>query len=227
MGPVPKKNSPVAGARLDARPTAVRTLDAAADLFFRKGYGNTSVQDVADEVGILKGSLYYYIDSKDDLLARLIEETQSKNLEIVDEVEALTDLGPLDRLRLYLERQVTYNAANINRITVYYRDMDHLPPERRKTLMAGRRRFTNFVTNLIEEARDAGEIGPDVNARLMTFCAFATTNWMYTWYRPQGPVKAADMARTFAEFVIAGLTGSRGLDDIPPVEVPAVSPADG
>jgi TetR/AcrR family transcriptional regulator, cholesterol catabolism regulator len=213
------------GSRLDERPTAVRTLDAAAELFFRQGYTKTSVQDVANAVGILKGSLYYYIDSKDDLLARLIEDTQESNLAIVDEIETMNELRPLERLRLYLERQVVFNARNIERITVYYRDMEYLPAERRKKLLAGRRRFTDFVTNLINEARDAGDVDPEASARLLTFCAFATTNWMYRWYKPQGPVGPDDMAKVFAEFVIAGITGSRAVSDIPDPKLDGAAPA--
>src|ERR1700754_2883702 len=123
---------PESGARLDERPTAKRALDAASVLFFQSGYSKTSMQDVANAVGILKGSLYYYIDSKDDLLARLIEETQQNTVDIVEEVAAMKELEPLERLRTYVERQIAYNAGNIHRVTVYYRDMHFLPPERRK-----------------------------------------------------------------------------------------------
>jgi AcrR family transcriptional regulator len=49
-------------------------IEAAAEIFHRKGYSETSVQDIAEAVGILKGSLYYYIDSKEDLLFQMLLE---------------------------------------------------------------------------------------------------------------------------------------------------------
>jgi TetR/AcrR family transcriptional regulator, cholesterol catabolism regulator len=194
--------------RLDDRPTAQRLMDAAADLFHRKGYAGTSVQDVADAVGLLKGSLYYYIDSKDDLLARLIEETQAENLAMVAEVARMTELPPLERLRLYVERQVMFNAKNLARITVYYRDMDQLPDERRKKILLGRRQLQAFVMQFVEDAQAEGAARDDMDARMITYGVFAVTNWLYTWYRPQGDLKASELATAFAEFVGAAVRGA-------------------
>jgi TetR/AcrR family transcriptional regulator, cholesterol catabolism regulator len=197
------------GNRLDHRPTAKKILDVAAELFYQKGYANASVQDVADVVGILKGSLYYYIDSKDDLLARLIENIQTENLEMLDEIAAIPDLTPLDRLRLYVERQVLFNTRNVKGITVYYRDLDRLPAARRNRIVEERKRFETFVMDLVRAAQERGEIADGVDARVLTYCTYGTTNWLYTWYRPRGPISAEDLAAEFAEFVIAGMTGSR------------------
>ena len=52
-------------------------LEAATHLFKEKGYHNTSMQDLADAVGMQKGSLYYYIEGKDELLRRLMERATS------------------------------------------------------------------------------------------------------------------------------------------------------
>src|SRR4051812_27611291 len=76
-------------------------LDAAAKVFHTRGYADASVQDIADELGILKGSLYHYIDSKEDLLFRLLDETHDDVQKNLDEVAALPDLTPLERLREY------------------------------------------------------------------------------------------------------------------------------
>src|ERR1700760_1802047 len=84
-------------------------LAAAARVFYAHGYADASVQDVADELGILKGSLYHYISAKEDLLFRLLSGTQEGVTRILDEVRALEGLAPLDRLRLYVQQQVAFN----------------------------------------------------------------------------------------------------------------------
>jgi TetR/AcrR family transcriptional regulator, cholesterol catabolism regulator len=202
-----RTQQPTVRERLDDRPTAKRIIDAAADLFYRKGYAGASMQDVADAVGLLKGSLYYYMDSKNDLLAKLIEDTQTENLAMLAQVAAMTDLAPMDRLRTYVERQVLFNARNLARITVYYRDMNQLPDERRKKILVGRREFETFVMELVEDAQVQGQARDDIDARVITYGVFAVTNWLYTWYRPQGPLKASELADSFAEFVIAAIRG--------------------
>src|SRR5829696_10388529 len=76
-------------------------LEAAARVFYERGYSDASVQDVADELGILKGSLYHYIDTKEDLLFRLLQETHDEIYKILEEVSAMEDLPPLERLEIY------------------------------------------------------------------------------------------------------------------------------
>src|ERR1700761_7679001 len=112
-------------------------IDAAAEIFYRKGYSETSVQDVADAVGILKGSLYYYIDSKEDLLFQMLLEVHEDAKSVGSENAAL-DLPPLDRLRFYIQRHVEYNARNLAKIAVYYHDFGLLTPERRKAIVGQR-----------------------------------------------------------------------------------------
>ena len=69
-------------------------IEAAARMFDAKGYSATSTQDIANEVGLLKGSIYYYINSKEDLLFRIIEESHEGALRAIATVSAL-DVGPL------------------------------------------------------------------------------------------------------------------------------------
>ena len=59
-------------------PREQQILDAAAVVFYEKGYAAASIQDVADAVGILKGSLYYYIDSKEDLLFEILRDAHPR-----------------------------------------------------------------------------------------------------------------------------------------------------
>ena len=75
-------------------------LDTAARIFYERGYANASVQDVAEALGILKGSLYHYIDTKEDLLFRLLDETQDEVHGILEEIDALDHMDPLVKLRL-------------------------------------------------------------------------------------------------------------------------------
>src|SRR5215210_3001342 len=114
-------------------------FDAAARVFYERGYSDASVQDVADELGILKGSLYHYIKTKEDLLFRLLEETHDDIYAVLQSVSAVEGLEPLERLELYVRRQVEYNMDNLLRVSVYYHDLERLSPERRQRII-GRRR---------------------------------------------------------------------------------------
>lgn len=181
-------------------------IDAAAEIFYRKGYSETSVQDVADAVGILKGSLYYYIDSKEDLLFQMLLEVHEEAKSVVTETAAV-DAPPLERLRTYIRRHVEYNARNLAKIAVYYHDFGLLSPERRKAIMGHRNYYEDFVQSLIREAQERGEVERSVDPVLIGNAVFGIVNWLYTWYDPAGSASPEYLGELYSELIVSGITG--------------------
>src|SRR3954451_11837461 len=81
-------------------------IDAATRIFQERGYDATTIQAIADDVGILKGSLYYYIETKEDLLFRISEEVHMGLAANLDTAEAEGD--PLERLRTFIASHVRF-----------------------------------------------------------------------------------------------------------------------
>lgn len=183
-------------------------IDAAIDIFHAKGYSATSVDDVAAAVGILKGSLYHYMDSKEDLLRRIVEEVHEEVEEIIEAALARTDLPPLERLAGLLRELVDYNVRNLKRVRVYYHDYEQLSTALLSSVRQRRRDNEQSVVALVKEAKGAGEVPATLNERLATKSIFATIIWMYTWYKPAGGVSAGELGDFCADFVVSGLGGS-------------------
>ena len=140
-------------------------LDAAARVFYERGYKNATVENVAEALGILKGSLYHYIDSKEEVLFRLLDETHDGVHRILEEVAASSSSEPpLARLHEYVRRQVEFNQENLVRVSVYYRDIDCLSEERLELLLARRRDHERFVGGLIAAAQERGEVDASTDA---------------------------------------------------------------
>ncbi len=182
-------------------------LDAAARVFSRRGYADASVQDVADELGILKGSLYHYIKMKEDLLFWLLEEVHRDVEEVLQEVAQAEGLEPLERIALYVRRQVLYNLDHLERISIYYHDVDSLSDERLATILNRRRTHERFITGLIKEAQADGTADPSADARILANCLFATIIWTYRWYKPNGRTSRQAIADHCARFVLRGVVG--------------------
>ena len=180
-------------------------LEAAADIFYERGYATATVQDVADSLGMLKGSLYYYIDSKEDLLYRLLVEIHDGVDEVLTGVEAVEGLSAIEQLELYVKRTVEYNARNLKKISVYYHDVDQLTGDRRKEILARRRTHEDHVTALIRQAQLDGDAVATLDAKLLSNCVFATVIWMYRWYRPGRGTSAEELSETCSQFVRYGL----------------------
>ena len=225
---MPKKAAPRANARPEPRSWAASSGDgaggrgrvprkrddevlaAATRVFARRGYAEASVQDVADELGILKGSLYHYIRTKEDLLFWLLEEAHRGVDGILEEVAAAEGLGPLERIELYVRRQVLYNLDNLERISIYYHDIERLSPDRLETIVARRHDHERFITALIREAQQQGLADSSLDARLVSNCLFATIIWTYRWYKPDGRISRQVVADQCAKFALRGIVGRVG-----------------
>jgi AcrR family transcriptional regulator len=203
--------SQATGRRRDAE-----VLAAAIDVFAARGYTSATVQDVAEVLGILKGSLYHYIDSKEDLLYSALDALHDGLDEILAHVAAQTALRPLEQLGLFVRRQVVFHVENLASVTVYYQDVDRLSPPRREAILARRRPHTAYVASLIREAQAAGAARADRDARVLANCVFATIIWVYRWYHADGALSAEGLADVCAGFVVSGVVGT---------DAPATAPA--
>ncbi len=178
--------------------------EAAARIFYEKGYQAATVQDVADALGILKGSLYHYIDSKEDLLFELLVEAHEDVDSILREVAQIDDLSPLATLERYVYEQILFSARNPHKVSVYYADLDRLQGDRRERITARRAEHEAFVRELIASAQREGEAG-EGDPIILANCVFATVIWVYRWYRPEGSIEPEALAQSCAAFAVAGV----------------------
>ena len=178
-------------------------LDAAVEVFCERGYAAATVQDVADRLGILKGSLYYYIDTKEDLLYHAIMTVHSGSEAVMDAVAALP-LGPLERLELYVRRQVDHNLANYKIMTVYFNDVTQLSKPRRREVLARRARDKEFLVALIREAQADGR-GNSLPAELAADLVTGTMVWMNRVYRPGRRPTRQELADACAAYALNGV----------------------
>src|SRR3954454_17402777 len=138
-------------------------LEAAARVFHEKGYESTSIQDIADAVGILKGSLYYYIDSKEDLLYEILEGIHAEALESVRKAPA--EGAPLQRIRAFVAAHIRHNAENLVKMALFFQDFRSLGEERRRSIVAERDAYEQFLRDLIRDGQAAGQICPEVDVK--------------------------------------------------------------
>jgi TetR/AcrR family transcriptional regulator, cholesterol catabolism regulator len=182
-------------------------LSAATKVFYDRGYADATVQDVADALGILKGSLYHYIDTKEDLLFRLVEQIHDDGESILTEVNAAVDLGPLDRVELYVRRHIEFNLTHLTRVAVYHNDYERLSPERRARVVARRRQHERFLSGLIRAAQAAGEVHPGLDAPIVGSFIHGAVIWPYRWFKPNGRIDAGELIGASTEFVRHGIAG--------------------
>lgn len=184
-----------------------QVLKAAADIFRRKGYDATSLQDIADAVGIQKGSLYHYIDTKEDLLFAIVKDTHDRTLKGNSRWRTL-DGDALARLRVFVEDHARVSMRFGRATSIYFRDARSLSRARRDEIMAARDEYENDLRSLIVQAQREGTVNAELDPRLATFAVFGMINWLYQWYRPSGELSQDTIARALADQALASLTAA-------------------
>jgi AcrR family transcriptional regulator len=178
-------------------------LDAATRVFQERGYDAATIQMIADEVGILKGSLYYYIDTKEDLLYKIVEEVHRGLFETMQ--EATREGDPLARIEAFIEGHVRFIADNLPAIWVFLHDFRALDEERREEIVAARDTYDTRLRDLLAEGQAAGVIRQDLDLDLTVLAMFGMINWMYEWYRPGGRKTSDEIGRAFASLLFDGI----------------------
>ncbi|MGO9957227.1 MAG: TetR/AcrR family transcriptional regulator [Solirubrobacteraceae bacterium] len=180
---------------------------AAIEIFWQKGYQAASIQDVADRVGVLKGSLYYYIDSKEDLLWRIIEDVHEEWTKILDQAGAL-DAGPVERIHAFIRLHVVWYLTKVKEIGVFFREWQHLTGDRLKTMRTRRRRYEQVVRDLLTAAQAEGEMSGDLDVTYATRYVLAAVNAVPDWYRASSS-EPARIAESYADMTVGLLKGTR------------------
>jgi AcrR family transcriptional regulator len=183
-----------------------QVIDAAIEVFYRRGYEAATIQDVADKVGVLKGSLYYYIDSKEDLLHRIFTESYEQSVVLLADAAAL-DVPPLERLRSYFQAYVLWYLKNVERVSLYFNDWKALTGKRRAAVIEQRAVYETFIREHINEAKRDGTISDEIDTKYAVFFLLGAVNGVPTWYRRKGPDSPEHIAESYADMVIATLRG--------------------
>ena len=202
-----KEEKPTRARRSKKMNRQAEVTEAASEVFWQKGYRAASIQDVADRVGVLKGSLYYYIESKEDLLWRIIEDVHTESNEILEESLAL-DVSPIERIRLFIGRHVEWYLNNVKEVTVFFREWRHLTGDRLRTVKTRRRGYEQVIQQLIKAAQDSGDISPDLDLHYAALYVLAAVNAVPDWYRPTGRDSASQIAEAYADMTVGMLTGT-------------------
>lgn len=136
-------------------------IDAAAGIFLDKGYHATSVQDIAEVLGILKGSVYYYIDSKEDLLFEIVQSQVAANDARIRQANRAA--SPLEAIRVFFHLAVLDHARNPVRQPVAVREQRMLTGDRADLAARGTDRLVRFFRKQLTAGRRDGAVCTDLD----------------------------------------------------------------
>ena len=183
------------------RPRDREVLETAIRLFYEKGYAATSIQDVANELGILKGSLYYYIDTKETLLRKIFEDSHEEVREIAER-HRHGDEPAIDRIAAFLRDNAMWYLTNQQRASLFAREWRHATGELREVMAKQRKYYDQVLRELIQAAVEEGSARADIDVRLATYFVMSAVSSLPDWFNPRGRDKAETVASSYADMAL-------------------------
>jgi AcrR family transcriptional regulator len=175
----------------------------ATRLFAERGYHGTSMADLADAMGVQKGSLYSLTDSKQELLVTVTRDGASSFHAALD---GLPEAGPaLERIRLALRAHLAVVADQLDAATVFTREWRFLDEPERTAFRAERRRYEQRWHELLRDAAERGALRADLDVEAAVLLVLSAANWAYTWLRPDADTDA--LADRFSGIIVDGVRG--------------------
>jgi AcrR family transcriptional regulator len=176
-------------------------LDGSADLFSRRGYRATSMNEIAAAVGLSKPTLYHYFHNKEEILVRLYEEVMSDAVD--NAVEVSTAVGePLEVLHRLLAYRVRTTCERQAIHKVFFEEEEELPAHLIESVIEQRRRYEDVYRVQVQRFLDAHPDAPEIDVTVFVNSCLGAANWVYKWYRPDGPRTPEQLGQQIATYAL-------------------------
>jgi AcrR family transcriptional regulator len=177
-------------------------LAVAVKVFNDKGYDGTSMDVLAERLGLSKSSIYHHVSGKQELLELALNRALNALFAITTEA-GTTEGRSIDRLEYLVRRGVEVLVAELPYVTLLLRVRGNTTVERRA--LARRREFDGFVSDLVAAAAAEGDLVPGIDPALVARLLFGTVNSLIEWYRPRTATSADNIADGLIAMTFDGL----------------------
>jgi AcrR family transcriptional regulator len=177
---------------------------AAIQLFGERGYHGASMRDIAKAVGILPGSLYAHIDSKEAVLLEIIESAVDRFNDAAERINRRSLPAPM-ALREIIRAHLEMVSDNPERTRIVFHQWRCLSDENRALLLDKRARYSGFYRQVVEKGIAEGTLQESLNPKVAVLTILGALNWAPEWFSPHGRASAIQVADQIADSLLNGL----------------------
>lgn len=178
------------------------------ELFERKGFTQTSIQDIVDELEVTKGTFYYYYTSKEQLLMDIhleyIDELLAKQTKIIEEAST-SNKKKIVQLISQLIEDISSKGPHGR---VFFREIRHLANDNISIVKEKRNQVRFNIENVIQAGIEAGEFKADLQADVVSFAVLSLTNYSYQWFDPKGKIDSESLVEIYTNILFEGISNT-------------------
>jgi AcrR family transcriptional regulator len=179
-------------------------VDTSAVVFAKRGYHATGIAELCDVNGLGKGAFYYYIKSKEELLAAIHDRVMDEVLLGADRV-AEAGGSPSEQLTMLGRELLDVIYRHPDHVWVFLHEFPALTDDRAERFRVRRREYERQVEAVLQAGIDSGDFR-DIDPRLTALAWLGMHNYTYLWLKVDGRLSARDVAKPFADIFIRGIT---------------------
>lgn len=174
----------------------------ACNLITKKGYFETSLEDIAAEAGISKGALYHYFPSKTALLYFILKRFGDRLLlDLEEELDRIDD--DFYRIRYIIFRHIALSVEYKAEAKALINAKYSLPKKYFKVVTGQEKKYYRIVEGVLSRVLAGRFNEGQINA--ITFSMFGMCNWIYTWYDSKGAVSPEELSQIIYDIFVSGL----------------------
>ena len=177
-------------------------LHAALRAFKERGYHTTTLDDIAERIGVRKTALYHYFPDKEAILYECHRESLSEIERLMKEAREFDTAS--EQLAHVIRDHVRVMTDTLEGSPLAF-EVTAFSPERQKEMIAARDRYERELRRIIDRGVEEGEFRR-VDSKIAVFAVLGAINWIARWYSPEGSVHAPELGAQFAEHLVGGLT---------------------
>ena len=178
-------------------------LRAALRAFRDKGYYATTLDDIAEHVGVRKTALYHYFPDKESILYECHRESLAEVRRLMA-IAGKRAESAADHLALVIREHVRVMIETLEGSPLAF-EVTALSPERQAEVIQARDKYERGLRKIIDGGVKGGEFRP-VDSKIAVFAILGAINWIARWYSPDGAVQAPELGKQFADYLVGGLT---------------------
>jgi AcrR family transcriptional regulator len=178
-------------------------LQAATRLFAAKGFEQTSVRKIAEEVGLSVPGMFHYVPSKEEMLNEIMigfmDEGFKRLMEIYNSA-----MSPVEKLETVCKFYVKYYAGHKDQLTILVTEGKSLSPKHRRNFVDKQRVYVEALKRLFSDLAKEGLL-KSIDHSVIAFIFFGMVNYTYTWYNPRGTMGPDALGDIFSEVFLRGI----------------------
>jgi AcrR family transcriptional regulator len=189
-------------------PTSQKIYEVAVELFGTNTYAGTSMRDISEAVGILPGSLYTHINSKEALLFDIVASGIDKYLEAI-EPAAISSAPADERIRAAVKAYMKVLADNRDQTRIAFHQWKHLGQANRRKIVKKRNAYEQLFTSMVDDGIAAGLFKGVRDPRLAVLAIMGMLNGVPEWFSPSGRSGPEEVGEAVADLMVSGLIGAK------------------